>query len=77
MLDLVELHVAPSAICAISAAGRKSAGSTPRETEGQDLIEYALLAGFLGLATTASMTELSASFGIEFANVDATFVAAS
>ena len=47
------------------------------ETEGQDLIEYALLAAFLGIATTASMTALSASFSTEFANVDATFVAAS
>jgi pilus assembly protein Flp/PilA len=47
------------------------------ETEGQDLVEYALLAGFLGLATTASMTALSASFSTEFANVDATFTAAS
>jgi len=47
------------------------------ETEGQDLIEYALLAAFLGIATTASMTALSASFSTEFANVDAKFASAS
>jgi pilus assembly protein Flp/PilA len=48
-----------------------------RETGGQDLIEYALLAALIGLATTASMTALSASISTEFANVDAKFTTAS
>ena len=37
-----------------------------RETEGQDLIEYAPLAALIGLATTAAMTALSTSISTEF-----------
>lgn len=37
-----------------------------RETEGQDLIEYALLAALIGLATTAAMTLLAGNITSEF-----------
>ena len=40
-----------------------------RETEGQDLIEYALLAALIALATTGAMTLLSSSISTEFNNI--------
>jgi pilus assembly protein Flp/PilA len=48
-----------------------------RETEGQDLIEYALLAALIGLATTAAMTALSGSISTEFGRVGTSLAAAS
>jgi pilus assembly protein Flp/PilA len=48
-----------------------------RETEGQDLIEYALLAALIGLATTAAMTALSGSISTEFGTIGTSVVAAS
>jgi pilus assembly protein Flp/PilA len=48
-----------------------------RETEGQDLIEYALLAALIGLATVAAMTALSGSISTEFGRVGTSITAAS
>ena len=39
------------------------------ETEGQDLIEYALLAALIGLATTAAMTALAGNITSEFTKI--------
>jgi len=39
------------------------------ETEGQDLIEYALLAALIGLATTLAMQNLATSISTEFSNI--------
>jgi len=48
-----------------------------RETEGQDLIEYALLAALIGLATTAAMTALSGSLSTEFSKIGSSVTSAS
>jgi len=48
-----------------------------RETEGQDLIEYALLAALIGLATTAAMTALSGSISTEFSTIGISVTTAS
>ena len=40
-----------------------------RETEGQDLIEYALLAALIGLVTVAAMKALQLSISMEFNNI--------
>lgn len=48
-----------------------------RETEGQDLIEYALLAALIGLATTAAMTLLAGSLGTAFGNIGSSVSGAS
>ena len=37
-----------------------------RETEGQDLIEYALLAALIGLGATVAMTALKNNISTEF-----------
>ncbi len=48
-----------------------------REAEGQDLIEYALLAALIGLATTAAMTLLAGSLSTEFSNIGTSITNAS
>jgi len=48
-----------------------------RETEGQDLIEYALLAALIGLATTAAITALSGSLSTEFSKIGSSVTSAS
>ncbi len=48
-----------------------------KETEGQDLIEYALLAALIGLATTAAMTALSGSISTEFGKIGTSVTNAS
>ena len=40
-----------------------------QETEGQDLIEYALLAALIGLAATTAMTSLGGAINTKFGNV--------
>ena len=40
-----------------------------RETEGQDLIEYALLAALIGLGATVAMTALKDDISTEFNNI--------
>ena len=47
------------------------------ETEGQDLIEYALLAALIGLATTAAMTLLAGSISTEFGKIGTSVTNAS
>jgi pilus assembly protein Flp/PilA len=46
-----------------------------RDDQGQDLIEYALLAGFVALATTAAVTSVGTSLNTVYGSV-ATKVAA-
>ena len=48
-----------------------------RETEGQDLIEYALLAALIGLATTVAMTALAGSISTEFGTIGTSVSTAS
>ena len=48
-----------------------------RETEGQDLIEYALLAALIGLATTVAMGALAGSISTEFGTIGTSVTAAS
>jgi pilus assembly protein Flp/PilA len=48
-----------------------------RETEGQDLIEYALLAAVIGLGTTLAMTTLSGQISTGFDNVNTAFTSAA
>ena len=48
-----------------------------RETEGQDLIEYALLAALIGLGTTLAMTTLSSQISTGFDNVNTAFTSAA
>jgi Flp pilus assembly pilin Flp len=40
------------------------------ETEGQDLIEYALLAVLIALATTGALTLLGSAISTEFGSVN-------
>jgi len=40
-----------------------------QDTEGQDLIEYALLAALIGLAVTTAMTSLDGAITNTFSNV--------
>ncbi len=47
------------------------------DTEGQDLIEYALLAALIGLATTAAMTALAGSISTEFGKIGTSITNAS
>jgi pilus assembly protein Flp/PilA len=42
-----------------------------REDEGQDLIEYALLAVFIGLAVTAGLTAVASGVNTQFTNIGA------
>jgi len=48
-----------------------------QETEGQDLIEYALLAALIGLATTVAMGALAGSISTEFGTIGTSVTAAS
>jgi pilus assembly protein Flp/PilA len=48
-----------------------------QETEGQDLIEYALLAALIGLATTVAMGALAGNISSEFTNIGSSVVGAS
>jgi Flp pilus assembly pilin Flp len=48
-----------------------------RETEGQDLIEYALLGVLIALATTTAMTLLAGSISTSFGNVNTAFTTAA
>jgi pilus assembly protein Flp/PilA len=48
-----------------------------RETEGQDLIEYALLAALIGLGTTLAMTALSTSISTEFNTIGGSVTSAA
>ena len=41
-----------------------------RETEGQDLIEYALLAGFISLAAVLAITNVGVGVNGVWGNVD-------
>jgi len=41
-----------------------------REEEGQDLIEYALLAGFISLAVTAMVFAIGGSLNVLYTNVN-------
>jgi pilus assembly protein Flp/PilA len=43
-----------------------------REDEGQDLVEYALLAALIALAVSAAMSFLATSIGTEFNSVAGT-----
>ena len=40
-----------------------------QEESGQDLIEYALVAGLIGLAAVAAMSQLATKIGNAFSNV--------
>jgi len=48
-----------------------------REEAGQDLIEYALLAGFISLAAVAAITTIGTALNTLYNNVDAQVVAAN
>ena len=48
-----------------------------RETEGQDLIEYVLLAALIGLATVAAMTALGSSISTAYGNIGTSVTNAS
>jgi pilus assembly protein Flp/PilA len=48
-----------------------------REEQGQDLIEYALLAGLISLASVAAITTLGGAIQTKFTTVGAAVTAAS
>jgi pilus assembly protein Flp/PilA len=48
-----------------------------RESEGQDLIEYALLAALIAVAITGAMSALATSISTEFGTVNTAFTSAS
>ena len=47
------------------------------DTKGQDLIEYALMAGFVAVAAGALMPDISASISTIFSKVDSVMTAAA
>jgi pilus assembly protein Flp/PilA len=47
------------------------------DTEGQDLIEYALLGGFISLAASAGMTALGTALDTKFTNLGTSVTNAS
>ena len=49
----------------------------PRDTRGQDLIEYALMAGFVAVAARALMPNIAASISTVFSNVGSVLSAAA
>ena len=52
-------------------------GRLLHDEAGQDLIEYALLAGLVGLSAIASMRALAAQISAAFASAQAKFTAAT
>ena len=48
-----------------------------RETEGQDLIEYALLAALIALGATAAMSALKNDISAEFSNIGGSLTGAA
>jgi pilus assembly protein Flp/PilA len=48
-----------------------------RETEGQDLIEYALLAALIGVVVATAMTALASSISTEFNTIGTKVTTAS
>ena len=48
-----------------------------REDEGQDLIEYALLAGFIALSSTAMITSIGTGVNTVYSAVNDEVIAAS
>jgi len=48
-----------------------------RETEGQDLIEYALLAALIGVVVAGAMTVLASSISTEFNTIGTAVTTAS
>jgi pilus assembly protein Flp/PilA len=48
-----------------------------KDTRGQDLIEYALMAGFVAVAAGAIMPNISASISTIFSKIDSVMTAAS
>jgi pilus assembly protein Flp/PilA len=48
-----------------------------RETEGQDLIEYALLAALIGVVVATAMTALASSISTEFNDIGTKVTTAS
>ena len=47
------------------------------DTRGQDLIEYALMAGFVAVAAGAIMPNISSSISTIFSKIDSVMTAAS
>ncbi len=48
-----------------------------KETEGQDLIEYALMAGFVALAAAALMPSVTSSISTIFSKIESLLSAAA
>jgi pilus assembly protein Flp/PilA len=48
-----------------------------RETSGQDLIEYALLAGTIALGVAAAMAGVRAALNTQFSNISTTLTSGS
>jgi pilus assembly protein Flp/PilA len=50
---------------------KKLFGRFVREDEGQDLIEYALLAGFISLVAVVAITNVGTGVNTVYQNIDA------
>ena len=50
---------------------RKTLKDLCREESGQDLIEYALIAALIAVASVATMKTLATAIGTEFGNIGA------
>jgi Flp pilus assembly pilin Flp len=48
-----------------------------KDTRGQDLIEYALMAGFVALATTALVPGITSSINVVFSKVNSVMILAA
>ena len=48
-----------------------------KDTRGQDLIEYALMAGFVALATTAMVPGITSSVNVVFSKVNSVMILAA
>ena len=48
-----------------------------KDTRGQDLIEYALMAGFVAVATTAIVPGIASSINVVFSKVNSVMILAA
>jgi Flp pilus assembly pilin Flp len=55
--------------CQISRSGHTGIAAFLRDETAQDIVEYALIAVFIGLGTVVATRNLAVSIGIAFSNV--------
>lgn len=65
------LWMPPSRATAAAAAARRMMGRLAQEDSGQDTVEYALLAGLIGIASILAWQQVAAGVGNSYGAADA------